>query len=269
MINFIDSLRELVLNAASHSRVPYSGKQRAALLLMSNGDWICGVRIENACYPLVIPALSSALASAASIGRRDVVAIVFSSHMKQEEVTTVHNLVDPLLDQFDDDVLGKKGGTYHLREQLDTRKYSPIPIDSNAGLSFARQAAKYASVPESDFPVGSIAVTDDHTYFHGTNFEHKDWTQILCAERAAIASAVSAGVKNIRHVYISCPKSSEITPCGACRQVLCEIAPNSMVWMDRGEKKPECFYAHELLPKAFQLTESLSPLHSESRSFLP
>ena len=220
---------------------------------MSNGDWICGVRIENACYPLVIPALSSALTSAASVGRRDIVAIVFSGHMKKSEETSALHLVDPRLARLDDDVLGKPGHTYRLRQQISTQKQLSNPIDANTGISLARRAAEYAYTPESDFPVGAVVVTDGNTYFHGTNVEYSDWTQILCAERAAIASAISTGATNIKHIYISCLKSSETTPCGACRQVLYELAPESTVWLDRGEREAEYFHTHELLPKAFKL----------------
>jgi len=253
---FVNTIRNYVQDASSRSFVPYSGQPRAALALLSNGDWICGVRIENACYPLVIPALSSAVVSAASIGRRDIMAIIFSGSVKHEEKTAALHLVDSPLEQVDNDLLKQIDWIPSLRKQLTTCKDLPDSMDSAAGILLARQAAEYAHTPESNFPVGAIAMTKNRQYFQGANVESPDWRQIICAERAAIAAAISAGASDIEQIYVSCLKSSIATPCGACRQVLYEIDPNSVVWMDRGEKKAECFRIHELLPEAFHMTES-------------
>ena len=60
----IDTLRGFAEKALPHSHTPYSGQPRSAVALMSNGDWISGVRIENSSYSLVIPAFTAALVSA-------------------------------------------------------------------------------------------------------------------------------------------------------------------------------------------------------------
>ncbi len=250
----IDTLRRYAQEAALHSFTPYSGQSRAVLVLMSDGDWTCGVRIENASYSLVIPALSSALASTASVGRKDIAAIFLSGPVKQEEKIAILQSGTPSLDQLDKDFFGTPGCTYRIGNQLSIGKHFPKPIDPNTGICLARHAAGYADTPESDFPVGAIAVTDELQYFQGANIEYPDWTRILCAERAAIAAAMSAGASNIQSIYISCPKSTAATPCGACRQVLYEVAPESVVWFDRGSQAPKCFRTKDLLPEAFRLT---------------
>ena len=249
----LNVLRSYVGKAALRSFVPYSRQSRAVLVLLSNGDWTCGVRIENSSYSLVIPALSSALASAASLGRMDVIAIVFSSPVKQEEKLAALQSFLPPLDQLEDDILARPEWTYDLRNPLPTCQSLSGPMDTKTGIYLARKAAKYAYTPESNFPVGAIAVTHDEKYFQGSNIEYTDWKQIICAERVAIASVVSAGHKNIKHLYVSCPNLPTVTPCGACRQVLHEIAPTSTVYMDRGEKPPEQSSACDLLPKAFRI----------------
>ncbi|MXX97243.1 MAG: cytidine deaminase [Rhodothermaceae bacterium] len=250
----IDPLRHYVQEAALRSFTPYSGLPRAALVLMSDGAWACGVRIENASYSLVIPALSSALVSTASIGRKDIVAILFSGPVKQEEKIAILQTVTPSLDQLDKDFFGTPGCTYRIGNQLTVGKQFSKPIDPNTGIRLARHAAEYADIPESNFPVGAIAVTDELQYFQGANIEYPDWTRILCAERAAIATAMSAGASTIRSIYVSCPKSTAASPCGACRQVLYEVAPESDVWFDRGNQAPKCFRTKDLLPEAFRLT---------------
>lgn len=252
-MNDFDILRSYVQDAALRSYVPYSKQPRAVLVLLSNGNWTCGVRIENSSYPLVIPALSSALAGAASLGRRDVIAIVFSSPVKQEELAAVPLSFCPSLHQLEEDILGQPVCTYDLRNPLPTGQPLSGPINTETGIQLARQAARQAYIPESDFPVGAIAVTDKLIYFSGSNMENTDWKRILCAEQAAISAAVSAGCMNIQELYISCLNSATATPCGACRQVLYEIAPTATVYMDRGEKRAERFSACDLLPKAFRI----------------
>ncbi len=247
-------LRRRVRAAALRSRVPYSDHPRAALALMSDGRWMCGVRIENASYPLVIPALSAVLASANSIGRRDITALVFSDRVKLEENTMIQRSFTGPMEQLADDILGCPGSINEPRDELTTGRHIPDKLDTATGIRLARQASQHAYTPESDFPVGALVVTRDQTCYQGANVEHGDWTQMLCAERAAIAASVGAGETNIRYIYVSCPKApATATPCGACRQVLCEIAPEAILCMDRGEQTAECFRISELLPMAFSL----------------
>lgn len=257
----IDKLRHYAQKAALRSFTPYSGQPRAALVLMSDGAWTCGVRIENASYSLVIPALSSALVSTASVGRKDIAAILFSGPVRQEEKNAILQSVVPSLDQLDEDFFGTPRSTYLIGNQLTMGKHFPKPLNPNTGIRLARHAAEYAHTPESNFPVGAIAVTDELQYFQGANIEHPDWTRILCAERAAIATAMSAGASNIQSIYVSCLKSAAATPCGACRQVLYEVAPESVVWIDQGSQAPRCFRLEDLLPEAFHLT---NPHHAPS-----
>ncbi|MYF62964.1 MAG: cytidine deaminase [Rhodothermaceae bacterium] len=247
-------LRHRVRAAASRSRVPYSGRPRAALALMSDGRWMCGVRIENASYPLVIPALSAVLASANSIGRRDITALVFSDRVKLEEKTMIQQSFTGPMEQLAEDILGHPEDINGPGDELIAGRHFPDKLDTVTGIRLARQATQHAYTPESDFPVGALVVTRDQTCYQGVNVEHGDWTQMLCAERAAIAAAVGAGETNIQHIYVSCPKApATATPCGACRQVLGEIAPEANLWMDRGEQTAECFSTRELLPMAFSL----------------
>jgi homotetrameric cytidine deaminase len=221
---------------------------------MSDNRWICGVRIENACYPLVIPALSAVLASANSIGRRDITALVFSDNVKLEEKTMIQQSFTGPMEQLTEDILGHPGSMNELGDELITGRRLPDKLDTATGIRRARQVTQHAYTPESDFPVGALVVTRDQTCYQGVNVEHGDWTQMLCAERAAIAAAVSAGETNIQCVYISCPKApTTATPCGACRQVLYEIAPEAILWVDRGVQPAECFRTLELLPEAFSL----------------
>lgn len=120
-------------------------------------------------------------------------------------------------------------------------------------LAQARQAARNAYVPYSEFPVGAALLTSDGTVFTGCNIENASYPLTLCAERSAIATAVSAGHREIVAVAVSAPKVMGTTPCGGCRQVLNEFRPHNgdlVVILDDGESGAEVSL-DDLLPRAF------------------
>jgi cytidine deaminase len=89
-------------------------------------------------------------------------------------------------------------------------------------LAAARGARAHAHAPYSRFRVGA-AVLDERGRIHaGCNVENASYGLTVCAERNAIASAVAAGARRIRAVAVV--TSNGATPCGACRQVMSELA---------------------------------------------
>ncbi|MGI8484106.1 MAG: cytidine deaminase [Thermomicrobiales bacterium] len=92
-------------------------------------------------------------------------------------------------------------------------------------LHAARQAAKNAYVPYSDFPVGAAVLTADGQIVTGANIENASYGLTVCGERVAVFTAAAAGHREVRAVAISTPRHPGSTPCGACRQVLNEFKP--------------------------------------------
>ena len=98
-------------------------------------------------------------------------------------------------------------------------------------ISEAKEAAQKAYAPYSKFRVGAAVEAEDGTVYTGVNVENRSYGLTICAERNAIAHAVSQGMKKIKKVAVYSPDSSTpLPPCGACRQVITEFAsPDAVV----------------------------------------
>ena len=116
-----------------------------------------------------------------------------------------------------------------------------------AALDVRRRAyARY-----SKFQVGAAILAADGRIFVGCNVENVSYGLTNCAERAAVFAAVAAGVVDFKLLAIA--SSGGVTPCGACRQVLAEFAPQLPILLvdtDRPERIVEA-NLRELLPGAF------------------
>ena len=82
-------------------------------------------------------------------------------------------------------------------------------------------------MPYSHFPVGAALECADGSVFTGCNVENSAYGDTICAERTAVVKAVSEGHRD-DFVRIAIAGNSEdyCWPCGACRQVLFEFAPD-------------------------------------------
>ncbi|WP_429188469.1 cytidine deaminase [Fusobacterium sp. PH5-44] len=106
----------------------------------------------------------------------------------------------------------------------------------------------------SDFNVSAIVVDDKDRMFKGVNVENASYGLSMCAERNAIFSAVTNGMKKIKVVCVIGNTSEPISPCGACRQVITEFAtPETVIILSNMKKEYKVFTAAELLPYSFVL----------------
>lgn len=95
----------------------------------------------------------------------------------------------------------------------------------------AGEAARNAYIPYSHYPVGAALLAQDGTVFTGCNVENAAYPSCLCAERVALVKAVSEGRRTFDLLAVVTPNGG--SPCGACRQMIYEFAPQLRVILAR------------------------------------
>lgn len=119
-------------------------------------------------------------------------------------------------------------------------------------LERARAARTNAYAPYSRFAVGAALLARDGRIFSGVNVENASYGLTICAERTAVVTAVAAGVREFSALAVVGPaQAGPCTPCGSCRQVLHEFAPDLQVVTEDGQGDPVVASLRELLPHAF------------------
>jgi len=92
--------------------------------------------------------------------------------------------------------------------------------------SLAREVAKKAYAPYSNFRVGAALITDTGNVYTGCNIENASYPATVCAEDVAVVKAISEGEKKIDVIAVACIDAKSDTalfPCGISRQRLAEF----------------------------------------------
>ena len=117
-------------------------------------------------------------------------------------------------------------------------------------VNAARAAQARAYAPYSNFRVGAALESESGDVFVGCNVENASYGLTICAERAAVCAAVSAGAQRFRRAVVVSDSDPPAAPCGACRQVLSEFGADLRIDAF-GPRGSVSWTMAELLPAPF------------------
>lgn len=125
-----------------------------------------------------------------------------------------------------------------------------LPSDVDRLIKEAEEAKKHAIAPYSGFTVGTALITGSGRIYRGCNIENPSLMLSFCAERIALLKALTEGEKSFRAMAIVSGDGRYCFPCGACRQMLAEFAPDIEIYLasSAGTKK---YSVQEILPHPF------------------
>ena len=119
-------------------------------------------------------------------------------------------------------------------------------------VSLAVDMQQRSYVPYSHFPVGAALLCCDGTVFTGCKVENAAYGSTICAERTALLKAVSEGHRDDWVTMAVAGRGEDFCwPCGSCRQMLYEFAPELRILAVRGDGTFEEGKLSELLPRGF------------------
>lgn len=128
-----------------------------------------------------------------------------------------------------------------------------VKITKRELIQAAFRARQHAVAPYSKFKVGAALVTRSGIIVTGANVESASYGLTCCAERVVLFKALTEGYRHFAAIAVVARAPGGPMPCGACRQLLAEYAPNSVVWVadSRSRHGVREFSVRDLLPAAF------------------
>jgi len=138
-----------------------------------------------------------------------------------------------------------------LPGQLLSASTAPITEEMRRTLiATAVRARQYAYVEYSKYKVGAALLGSNGEIYGGCNIENASYPATICAERVALVKAISEGIRTFKAIAVVTENGG--SPCGICRQMLYEFAPNLIVIIADAEKniKYERILS-DLLPDGF------------------
>ncbi len=217
--------------------VPYSGNPKACIIKGKSGNLYPGVRLENISFPLTIPAIQAACSFCLSTDDEPATLILRDdTELEQQEFWTKEFdlSVEILTDIADLKLISLK----HIRTSNDDR----VELE---------ELFNKAKATNSDFPVSALLETETGDEYSGVNIEVSGWTNGICAERVAIAKAVTDGNRKFKTMCLSTKKGDFNSPCGACRQVIYEHLPNHPMKFYHKDGTQSAHFSNHLLPFGF------------------
>lgn len=111
---------------------------------------------------------------------------------------------------------------------LESFSWAELPKDIHSLINKAKGASKNAYAPYSNFLVGTALLLENGEIYTGNNQENAAFPAGICAERCVLsyAHANSPGIRPIKIAIVARKRDRQdyslVTPCGTCRQTICE-----------------------------------------------
>lgn len=115
----------------------------------------------------------------------------------------------------------------------------------------ALRARSFAHAPYSRFAVGAAVLTAAGKVYTGCNVENSSYGLSVCAERVALFKAISEGEREFVAIAVAADTNPLTPPCGACRQVISDLAGNIDVVLISPSRQTRVQKLKKLLPHAF------------------
>ncbi len=102
----------------------------------------------------------------------------------------------------------------------------------------------------SNYKVGAALLASSGKIYAGANFENAAYGAGTCAERVALGTALSAGERKFIAICV-CGADDSISPCGICRQALCEFGDITVISVGADGDAARVTTLGTLLPDSF------------------
>lgn len=111
--------------------------------------------------------------------------------------------------------------------------------------------------PYSNFRVSAVVVTKNGDIYKGVNIENASYPATICAERSALAAAISEGARDFDTIVIT-GDSVDTYPCGVCRQFMAEVLDtDTKVVIANSPTDYKTYSMEDLLPHSFSKKDLL------------
>lgn len=145
-----------------------------------------------------------------------------------------------------------------------SRSLETLTAEQQELVAAARDARERARAIYSGYRVGAAARVDGRIVL-GCNVEISSYGLTMCAERVALFAAVAGGGQSVEQIAVLGPglAGRPTPPCGACRQVIWDLAGDVTVLLATPEGDVEVWSARDLLPAPFE-AQFLDPIEDPS-----
>ncbi len=126
-------------------------------------------------------------------------------------------------------------------------------------ISAAGKAREKAYAPYSGYQVGAALLTAEGNIFSGANIENISSGLTICAERVAVFNAINSGYYQFTSLAVVGDSAQPVFPCGACCQVLWELAGDIEVIASNMQEEVLTVHLSRLLPHPFSPEKLTSP----------